>query len=661
MSRGARRTPVPLQYQDLTLWPHPDTCVLSRPQLDSFIKRRTAVEMYAAGRPYDDIRQATGKVKSEVRRLLDRCVAIADDGLIFGFRALTAHTPVKGYQRSSPVLHAPGSGSGGCSGAMTQLLTRFPEVASLLHDEFFKQAHGGMPEARITITALHDKFKAALREHGLTDMDWPFNTANCGYKSLWKYCTSLRQENAQAAAPARAGLDAARRGAIGTGVLPILPALRPYGAVQLDFHKVDSASVIVLENDHGIEFEIPLPRWHFGLMVEERFGAALGYCVALELTPSGDSTLEIVSSALGIDYGSFVGAITVSAGKVLVHQLMPELAHQTFAVLKVDNGWANAAHEVVNNIIDTVGCAVNFGPTRAWWRRALIERIFGELTRRGLQRLPSTHGRGPGDTRISDPNAQAVKFRIGLPDLVQVFQRCLREHNLVASEGLQWTSPIQCLQLALAKSASGLHPQPLPRSVQTYPRLMMHVEEVTVLGSVAKNIRPYFNLDRHKHTNVKLANSPWLIGRQLVVYVDRRLARIVYASVKDTGESLGQMILSGPWAKSDCSWRDRKLMARAGMTLRYHAEGEDPLEAVRQEKVEQLAALRLLRRKKSSRTALEVAKIDIQRGRVAALAADNLPPAAPVFPTAAPQQTTAVDRFGFLSIPCMGATEKGGQ
>lgn len=37
-------------------------------------------------------------------------------------------------------------------------------------------------------------------------------------------------------------------------------------------------------------------------------------------------------------------------------------------------------------MIDTVGCAVNFGPVRAWWRRSLIERIFGELTRKGLQR-----------------------------------------------------------------------------------------------------------------------------------------------------------------------------------------------------------------------------------------------------------------------------------
>ncbi|MFC0134388.1 hypothetical protein CR105_26335 [Massilia eurypsychrophila] len=156
---------------------------------------------------------------------------------------------------------------------------------------------------------------------------------------------------------------------------PLLQSIRPYSAVQLDFHKVDSATVIVLKNDHGVEFEVPLSRWHFGLMVEEKFGAALGFCVALELTPSGDSTLEVVSNALSSQPHDLADVIAASPGNVLINQLMPELAYQGFSILKVDNGWSNAAHEVVNNIISTVGCAINFGPTRAWWRRNRFCRI----------------------------------------------------------------------------------------------------------------------------------------------------------------------------------------------------------------------------------------------------------------------------------------------
>jgi hypothetical protein len=653
MSRGDRRKRIPLAHADTQLWPTLDESRLTRQEQDELANRRAAVEMFARGSSFEEIKAVTGRSKSDVYRYVERCLTPAPDGAIYGFRALLRGTRVVPYQRRKEVEHAPGSGSGGCSGALSQLFSRFPEVEDLIKDLYFKQNNRGtMPEARIGMRAIHDAFQKELRRQGLTDSDWPFNTSNCGYKSIWQYCCRLREADVQHSALARSGADAARRGSVGNGIPRLLPPLRPYGAVILDFHKVDAASVIVLTNDYGEEFEVPLARWHFGLVVEESRGGALGFCVALELTPSADSTLEAISSALSSHAHALSDVLALSPEKFLVNQLMPELAYQCFSVLKVDNGWSNAAHEVVNNIIDTVGCAVNFGPTRAWWRRDLIERIFGEFTRRGLQRLPSTHGKGPGDTRSANPNQQAVKFRIHFTEIIAIFRRCQREHNLSDTERLQWTAPIKTLQAAYANPASGFFSQPLPLQVQAHAKLMMHVEEVTVRGDIEKNVRPYFNLDRHKHTNPTLANSYWLIGKKLIVYLDRRLARIVYATVKDTGEQLGLMHPSGPWAHSDCSWRDRKLMTRSGMARRYGASTVDPLEQTKLEKIEQLKALSKSRRRKSSRTALEVAKIERQQARAKQFKATTAPETESI--EGQPVESPKADRkdpFGLNEIP----------
>lgn len=376
MARGMKRTLIPIAYRDLETWPRPDICAFDAAIQGIYHGRRRAVEMYAAGDSYLSIHQTTGKGADEVQRLVKRCVTLNDDGRIFGFFSLIPCARIKTYARKSKVVHQKGDGSSGCAGALAQVLERYSEVRQLVHDLFLKQ--GGrtqVHEARVSLSTIHEEFKKALRQLGFTDQDWPFNTKNCGYQALCSYCKQLEEDRVGRSVLARSGLEATRRGAVGTGFRPLIPNLRAYSFMQLDFHKVDAASIIILKNDHGAELEVPISRWHIGFLVEEKYGAICGAYVALELTPSGDSTLEIIESSFRPT--KFAPEDPRSEftqdGKALVIQLVPELAYQCFSALKVDNGWANAAHEVVNNIMDTVGCTINFGPCFGWWRRQLIE------------------------------------------------------------------------------------------------------------------------------------------------------------------------------------------------------------------------------------------------------------------------------------------------
>jgi putative transposase len=636
MSGARPRKLIPLAFADLSQWPAIDEHLLEQPERDTYLDRKRAVEMYASGIGHEQITATTGIPREKIFYFVKRCVSGAASGTIAGFRALVPWTRLAGYERRAPVTHALGGGPGGCAGALTQLFSRFPEVESHVRNRFLGAEGRGPQVVRISYAELHGEFLDLLRALEFTEDDWPFNTDNVGYKALREYCIGLRSEQSARWFAARAGDEAARRHGVGSGHDSIFPTLRGYGACQLDFHKVDAVSVMILETDDGARLPVPVSRWHIGFLVEERWNLVLGAFVALESTPSGDSVLEVVEAALRPHEAGVYCKLTTD-GKVFPLQLMPELSFQGFTVLKMDNAWSNAATEVVDNIIKTVGCAVNFGPVKAWWRRHPIERIFGKLTERGLKRLPSTLGTGPKDTRRDKPVEKAIKFEITVSDLIDVIHACIREHNEEANEGNSFASPMGALKHGLERADSGVFLQPLPRAAQKDLKLLSHVEVVTVRGDVSKNIRPYVTLGRWRYTSPALASAYNLIGRELVAYCDRRDVQNVHATVRDTAEELGPLHAPPGKQGQHISWRNRALMNDGGLSQRLRGNHTSvPVrwcEAKEDELRERSKVAR--NRKRTSKEALALAKVQADEKRIRERQPDQpaaVPPPRPIQP-----------------------------
>jgi putative transposase len=515
MSSGSRRSLIPPALRDLSLWRSPDEEAFDRDTLEVYQRRKRAVEMYASSSSYGAIQTDLSISAQEVRRLVKRCVVTASDGSIFGFAALLPGVRLEGYKRKKRVEHTLGGGSGGCAGALTMLFEQMPEVHAFIDEEFLKLGEGPH-NALVSYRDLHGAFLKRLREAGLGDHEWPLNTKDCGYKSLRKYCVDLLYDNPARWIRARGGVQVARRTSVGSGTWPVIPTMRGMTTCQLDFHKVDAESIIFFETSEGARLPLPVARWHIGLLVEERWGLVLGAFIALETNPSGDSVLEVVESALRpaeVTNDGVFCSLTVD-GKVLPNQILSELGYLGFSVLKMDNAWSNASTGVVDNIIRTVGCAINYGPVRAWWRRALIELIFGHLTRRGLQRLPSTVGAGPTDPVKNDPVGHAKKFEITIRDLVDIVFACIRERNETRSERIGFATPMSALLSCMNKSGSPVFSQPLPSSAKENLKLLARTEVVTVLGNAERNVRPYVNIGRWKYTSPNLASSYHLVGQK---------------------------------------------------------------------------------------------------------------------------------------------------
>jgi hypothetical protein len=479
---------------------------------------------------------------------------MASDGVIFGYRALVPHARIDSYTRRAPVKHILGDMGAGCSGALGQLFNRFPELESHIVELFLAKPKQKTDEARITVTRLHAKILTWLRDHGLSDTEWPFNTKSAGAETFRRYCQALIESRATRWLAARAGPEAARRSGIGKGFEPLFKANRLFTCVQLDFHKVDSASIITITNSHDVDVDIPLARWHIGALIDEKSTLILGATIALEITPSSDSVLETVECALVplVEKNTNI-ALAIGLGtKVFPNQLLQQLSGHGFSIIKMDNGLSNTAIVVLENLIDVVGCAVNLGPVRKWWIRHEIEALFGKATRAALQASPSTYGSGPTDTKRNDPAGTALRLKIRLTDIVRAVEQEILSHNANRTEHLEMGSPLATLQVALDNYESLYLPAPLPKPICSpggIPLLCYKTMTLTIRGNIKKGVRAYVKIGRWCYTNPRLASDFNLIDSNLKVYCSLRDARIVYASLCTTGEVIGQ--LSPPASKTN--------------------------------------------------------------------------------------------------------------
>lgn len=570
ISKAKRMLRIPLDT-----WPAVDLSGFEEDVRTDAENRATALRLYEQGTALSTIERTTGLRRQQLSRLLERCQTVAPDGRIYGLRALLPGMRIKPYTRSAPIRHARGDGSAGCAGAFTNLLAQYPGLEKVILDEYLpsmpkkKEQH-----ARISIENLHGKVITWLKERGLTEDQWPLNTQNEGLESLRRYCNTLLQSHEMRWMKARAGANAAMRNRIGRGLHPVFTPLRPFTAVQLDFHKIDAASIITITNSFGVDIDVPLPRWHIGLLFEERLELILGVVVALEKTPSSDSVLETIECALVPLAAQVTGcglAIGMN-GKVFPNQILEQLRAQGFSLLRMDNGWSNTAIDVIDNLIDVLGCAVNFGPVRAWWSRDGIERVFGQMTRAAMQCSPSTYGSGPTDTQRNNPEKTAVKLQIRLSDLVRALEHVIVKHNSDRTEALGMGAPLPSLVAAMNKPNGLFLRAPIPdadRDTAAGGNLVLYKTVPSVVrGNRKKGVRPYVKVGRWRYTNPRIASDYSLIGSTLNCYCSIRDARLVRAISLSSGEDFGRLVPPARWAHTQLSFRMRALTYRNGAPMR---------------------------------------------------------------------------------------------
>lgn len=586
VGRGRPRRLVCSQSPSNVGWPLPDISVFPTVIQRKFERRRNAVDLYMAGASCDIIWKTCSIRMNEVRRLYKRCVDLDERGLPFGYFSLIPGARIRRYNRIKVIDARRSKKSLGCAGALTMTLTKYEDIQKWLDGRILAKDEKGV-KTFDSFKSLAAEFRARLTEKGATLNDWPFCRHDSGYQAIRVYAHDLEKSSGDAAPVG--GEDAKRRQQIGRGEVVRIQPRRPFSFMQLDYQQAGAGSILIVENEDGKQLEVPIARWYFGLLGCEWPRAIAGVSLLFEVEPSADMGLEAISSALNPnDDAIFAGRLQYTAGgKFLVRHFLPELAWHGYVVLRVDNALCNRADDFVNNVIDTIGCVLSYGPPYQWWVRQVIESLIGELDRRGLSRLPSTYGTGPDDPRRTSPETKARDLKISLAEIESVIYGGIANINMSPSEASQWSSPIEVLKAAIGNPDQPFLPQPLPLAIQRDNHLLSHLERRVVRGSLESGEAPYVKVDRCRYKGGKLSGSAHLLRQWVLLYVDRRDARFARAIVEKTGEDLGMVETHHGLSKMPISWRRRKLIMR-GKPMDELEGTLEPVAKWRQDKINQL-------------------------------------------------------------------------
>jgi hypothetical protein len=242
------------------------------------------------------------------------------------------------------------------------------------------------------------------------------------------------------------GPDAASRARVGTGHAKHFVAKTPYDITSIDEHQLNSLGVIEVPTASGETIPVLAERAHLLAHIEHFSTAVLGYHVAITTQPSAEDVVEAISNSLkiwqprnltlpGHHYPPGAGMPSV----------IKEAVGQCWNTLFIDNATIHNAHAVADNIAEHVGCAINWGPVKQWYRRPLIEAIFSSIERSGFLRLSSTTGTGPQDPLRPDAGANAIKHRITMPFLLDLLDIIICTYNAKKRDDLGNRSPLECL------------------------------------------------------------------------------------------------------------------------------------------------------------------------------------------------------------------------
>lgn len=574
---SGRHSLIEPDFAALESWPTPDPDGLGLEKREIFRNRVSAVNMYARKVPMKEIMRITGLAPKEVRRIVQRCVSPNGVGMIAGFYGCVPDYRVKEYRRSVPPDFVPETQVGGRSGALGALFRAHPEAERQLQAMFLKRPSAGdFFEAKISVRELHVAFLGHLRELGVKNYHWPFNTASEGYEAIRRYCKWLETEFADENFSARHSEKGKHKRKIGRGFHAMFAAFRPLTYLELDYNLVDAASIIVIKNSFGVEMDLVLPRWYFGLVTDVFSRLVTGVFIAFESNPSSDCFLETIQSAIfpAIYVDTDPRSKYLVDASILSENVIPELAYQAFAVIKVDNAWANASIEAINLLMDLTGCAVNFGPAGEWSRRPVVENVFGNLAQKGLKRYPSTYGSSPLDSTRNNPEEQAKAFKIRASDLVSTITNAVKNHNNAISGGKEYSSPMEIIKASIENSDSGFISQQLSKAAIRSRKFEYRRFQRNVRGYPDKGIRAFVSLDGCVYTNTALSARDDLIGKAVLIFVNRRDVRDAYCVVIGTGEPLGELEIETNWSHDPVSIRQRQYINKAGNRRRNKSRSQ---------------------------------------------------------------------------------------
>lgn len=576
------RSSIPSDLTDIGKWPAADDSALSDEGRDLLKRRIRAMTLFLDGHtPLREISRETGVGFNDLYRIFERCITQHEDGRIFGCRVLIPYQHTRSYDRRSPVKPFRDGIASNASGAFSQLLQRYPDIARWIERKVAERSrkHAELTEVHRHLWRLHGGFLAQCRQAGIQAHEYPFNQKYLGERSLASYARMLANRNFDAAARAAGAQQIGHRWSDDPAAIR-KPATRPFEAVEFDGHKIDVRLTLRIDDPFGFETLLVLHRIWILLLLDVASRAVIGFTLALGREYNKDDIAAALQASLmpHVVRASKIPALTVRPGGGFPSETIPATAWACWDTFRFDAAKAHFAKATLERLTQVVGCTTDNGPLGQKNERALIERFFDQIASHFAHRLPATTGSDPRKVeRVLNDVGEKTSLMMTLDELEDVIDVVLADYNGEPHGGLGGRTPLEAMQFLLAKEDALLRTLPVAR--RSALCLLQEARVVTIRGNVIRGDRPHINFEHVRYDNRVLSGIAGLIGKQLRIYFNVKDIRHLHAFHVD-GSELGVLTAARPWCFTPHSLRVRQeifsLIHQRKLAVR---EGSDPVGA----------------------------------------------------------------------------------
>ncbi|WP_241331787.1 hypothetical protein [Burkholderia cenocepacia] len=548
----------------LDTWPLIDGGRGASEYKETIANRIRAIEMLVDGKTYREILRVTGQHRTTIRSLIGKCLEVAADGRIQGYRAVVPYVHLHSNVRQTPIGAKRPEQQGGMSCALNATLKRFPDLEGSLVAKLKRSRNVTRVGKRPTGMALVRLFHSELRSRKVDPDEWPFNSKYEGKRSIERYMRSLLRESFGDSVESEGNSDAIAHAETGKGYLPAIPCEEPFDVVEIDAYHVDAFLTVIFETPDLMTTEVVLERIWLLAAVDRLTTAVLAYSMVYSSEVTAEDVSALIRKTIVEIWRPKALTIPISylPGSGLPSGVIPEAAHAVWTVTMLDGALANLAAKIHDVVRRSTGFIINWGPPGHFEHRPNVERTFKKIAQNVFQRFPSTTGSDPKHGRAKGAPEAAIKCSIRADEVEQIVDVNFAEHNLTPGERNYFRSPLETMRRYLCGDVPRCMVRRMPPDMFGRPLLAQRRELATVRGSVKSGRRPYVQLEHVLYTNPLLADSSeWLLGKQIVIYIDDSDLRQVWAYLP-TGQELGVLVAQGKWGLTKHDLTTRRAIYR---------------------------------------------------------------------------------------------------
>lgn len=560
-------------------WPTVSVASLDPSIKEKYQKNEEAVRLYYANEAVAAIAERTGIDQRSLPAMARKCLMLADDGRIFGFRAVVPNIRLKPYQRSAPIKAKFPEARGGLAGALSNLLVKLPRLETELVQWIMQDAKlKSTPEHKLRAKDLHHLFIKCIEKHGVARHEWPFNTKYRGVRTIQKFMLEILNKHFSKGVYRRGEHDAKAHLAVGTGHPAFLSFEEPYDAVEIDAYCIEAHLTVEFLTPEGTTKQVLLERIWLIAAIERASTAVLAWSFVYRSEVAANDVVALIRDAVAKKWEPLAGhPFVYPEGSGLPSGVISNAFGAVWEITMLDGALAHLAAAIHDRVRKTLGMIINWGPVGHFEKRPNVERTFRKIGDDVFKRLPSTTGSHPRNGRAVDGEAKAIRYGITAADAEQLTDVYFAQHNATPSEGISYMTPLEYLRYFIDEPESRSIVRHLPARASAEAKMFLLTEVVTVRGGKKTGRRPYVQIDRVHYTNPILAESGHLIGKNITVEIDEDDMRQVRAFLPN-GTELGILKAAGRWSLTKHSRRTRKIINRlASERIIVLTEFDDPI------------------------------------------------------------------------------------